>query len=346
MMKISLSRGSTTLSSILYVAIVLTFLYNLVHTPKNVETKAPPQLVKEERAFEKKKTSKEDLQYIYRCNGRWGALHHDTATQMNEVNGTCPKLIPNNLFNNYTMNGQVAVRYQYKCQTGPEYTKKHFYPAIQIQKAINNVKRRYPNFYGILDLYVYEALEAFPIRGKDVVVMGSQRPVYESMCIVFEGQSCTTIDFQRISAEDNRMRFLTLAEYSQKPELFDAGIAISSFEHDGLGRYGDPLRPDGDLHMMGKMKCIIRPGGTLYLSVPVSLDKVVWNMHRIYGQLRLPLLLKHWTLLKLYANYEWKLRYHEMWDSDKGDFEPLFVLKNEEPPPGHNEEILNSYRWM
>ncbi len=33
-------------------------------------------------------------------------------------------------------------------------------------------------------------------------------------------------------------------------EGFDMALSISSFDHDGLGRYGDPLDPVGDLKAM------------------------------------------------------------------------------------------------
>ena len=47
----------------------------------------------------------------------------------------------------------------------------------------------------------------------------------------------------------------------ERPETFDVILSISSFEHDGLGRYGDPLDPDGDLRSMKEAAQILRPGG-------------------------------------------------------------------------------------
>ena len=35
----------------------------------------------------------------------------------------------------------------------------------------------------------------------------------------------------------------------------------------------------------------------LYLAVPLGADKVVFNAHRIYGRVRLPLLIDGWTLV-------------------------------------------------
>jgi Caenorhabditis protein of unknown function, DUF268 len=47
---------------------------------------------------------------------------------------------------------------------------------------------------------------------------------------------------------------MRIEQWEHERTLFDAGFSISSFEHDGLGMYGDPLDPDGDLKAMRKMK--------------------------------------------------------------------------------------------
>jgi hypothetical protein len=41
---------------------------------------------------------------------------------------------------------------------------------------------------------------------------------------------------------------------------FDVVLSISSFEHDGLGRYGDPLNPDGDMAAMRSTRRLLKPG--------------------------------------------------------------------------------------
>lgn len=54
-------------------------------------------------------------------------------------------------------------------------------------------------------------------------------------------------------------------------------------EHVGLGRYGDPLDPDGDLKAIVELKRVLAPGGLLMLVVPVgSLAKIMFNAHRVY----------------------------------------------------------------
>lgn len=54
-------------------------------------------------------------------------------------------------------------------------------------------------------------------------------------------------------------------------------------EHIGLGRYGDPLDPDGDLKSMAELRRVLAPGGTLLFVVPVGRPRVVYNAHRIYS---------------------------------------------------------------
>lgn len=54
-------------------------------------------------------------------------------------------------------------------------------------------------------------------------------------------------------------------------------------EHVGLGRYGDPLDPDGDLKAIKELKRVLAPGGLLLFVVPVGgLSKIMFNAHRIY----------------------------------------------------------------
>jgi hypothetical protein len=61
-------------------------------------------------------------------------------------------------------------------------------------------------------------------------------------------------------------------------------VSFSSIEHDGLGRYGDPINPNGYLAALHEMRSWLSPGGYLLLGIPVGPeDKVVFNAHRIFG---------------------------------------------------------------
>jgi SAM-dependent methyltransferase len=54
-------------------------------------------------------------------------------------------------------------------------------------------------------------------------------------------------------------------------------------EHVGLGRYGEPLDPDGDLRAIEELQRVVAPGGALLFVVPVAgSPRLVFNAHRIY----------------------------------------------------------------
>jgi hypothetical protein len=111
-------------------------------------------------------------------------------------------------------------------------------------------------------------------------------------------------------------------------EQFDCAFSISSFEHDGLGRYGDPLDPYGDLAAMIQAKRNVVYGGVLFLAVPVGEDALVWNAHRIYGILRLPLLLHNWKRLSSHGFLESDCgkKFNNLTESSY--YQPVFVLEN------------------
>jgi len=54
-------------------------------------------------------------------------------------------------------------------------------------------------------------------------------------------------------------------------------------EHVGLGRYGDPLDPQGDQKAMRELARVLAPGGTLLFVVPVGRPRICFNAHRIYS---------------------------------------------------------------
>jgi SAM-dependent methyltransferase len=58
---------------------------------------------------------------------------------------------------------------------------------------------------------------------------------------------------------------------------------MHTVEHVGLGRYGDPIDPDGDLKAIAELKRVLAPGGSLLFATPVGKPKIVFNAHRIYA---------------------------------------------------------------
>lgn len=53
-------------------------------------------------------------------------------------------------------------------------------------------------------------------------------------------------------------------------------------EHIGLGRYGEPLDPDGDLKAIAELIRVLAPGGDLLVATPVGKPRIQFNAHRVY----------------------------------------------------------------
>lgn len=54
-------------------------------------------------------------------------------------------------------------------------------------------------------------------------------------------------------------------------------------EHIGLGRYGDPLDPQGTKKSAKELSRVLAPGGNLYFSLPVGKPRLCFNAHRIHS---------------------------------------------------------------
>jgi hypothetical protein len=59
---------------------------------------------------------------------------------------------------------------------------------------------------------------------------------------------------------------------------------MHTVEHIGLGRYGDPIDPEGDIKGIAELKRVLAPGGNLLFVVPIGKEAIVaFNAHRIYN---------------------------------------------------------------
>ncbi|MGD9921565.1 MAG: DUF268 domain-containing protein [Pseudorhodoplanes sp.] len=85
--------------------------------------------------------------------------------------------------------------------------------------------------------------------------------------IVLDGLTCGSADLNRLPFADNSVRSLS---------------CMHVLEHIGLGRYGDPLDPDGDLKAIAELVRVVAPGGDLLVVTPVGKPRIQYNAHRVY----------------------------------------------------------------
>ena len=67
-------------------------------------------------------------------------------------------------------------------------------------------------------------------------------------------------------------------------ECADSVSCLHALEHFGLGRYGDPVDLHGYVKGVLSLTAMLKPGGVLYLSVPICGNEcVAFNAHRIFN---------------------------------------------------------------
>lgn len=248
--------------------------------------------------------------------------------------------IPPGLADKFTENGKIPVRYWFLEQRR---TKPICIDAPTYEKTIQSVLDRKMKYYGSTIHYLYQALEVFSISGKKILVAGLEACNCDALAIAYGADTVLVTDYNPPVCEHQRVVSMTPEEFAKSGLRPEAAFSISSFEHSGLGRYGDQLDPDADLKAMRELKSKMAPGGILFLAVPVGQDCLVFNAHRIYGPLRLPELLKGWTFL---ASFGFSANQYGIALGDAG-FQPVLVLSedqhavNPRPTPHHpKKEIL------
>lgn len=91
---------------------------------------------------------------------------------------------------------------------------------------------------------------------------------YRPADLVLNNLECLKGDLLQLPFEDNSVMSLS---------------CMHVVEHVGMGRYGEPIDPDGDLKAIFELKRVLSPGGDLFFVVPVGGNNIMeFNAHRIY----------------------------------------------------------------
>jgi len=203
-----------------------------------------------------------------------------------------PSTIPPELLNEYTMNGLIPVLYCYLVEDMAE--KKFHNSAQDYQKAFKSLQNRTFKYYGKDMNSFYAAFEKYSLKGKTVIIWGLAGLNCEAMAIWQGAEHVYVVDYNKPVCEHDKITVMNNEELAKSEIKVDVAISFSSFEHDGLGRYGDPLNPNGDLEAMQTVRNFLKDDGYFWFGVPQGDDCLVWNIHRIYGEKRLALLLDGW----------------------------------------------------
>lgn len=184
----------------------------------------------------------------------------------------------------YTMNGAVPVTEAFYNDYVPDAALPVWTTQI-IDQWVGLVKAKNTDFgtYGkqaIVD--IMSAFEAHPVKGKTVLVVGSISPWAEAIVLAYGAKQVYTVDFNKPVCDDPRIITMDIAELDASTMTYDVVLSYSSLEHDGLGRFGDPMHPYGDVERVKRIKTLVKKeGGLFYLAVPTGQDHLAFNAHRV-----------------------------------------------------------------
>ena len=184
---------------------------------------------------------------------------------------------------------------------------------------------------------IYKLADDHPhiFRGRSVFIPGSEKPCFEIWLREYAKTShITTLEYRPFGFDyPDTTVFGVFAYWALPPEkrpTYDTFFSYSNWEHDGLGRYGDPYNPNGDLDAIKESWSMLKHDSVRVVSseqqnererkqnVPavqyseshgvVALparreEAVCWNIHRLYSTRRLLQMFVGYQVIAIYDSF-------------------------------------------
>ena len=248
-----------------------------------------------------------------------------------EYNKSPYKIIPEELKNEFTMNGKIPIFEWYlddRKKNGLEWSNSLINDCMN-RFTPDNIKngREGNSSYGHeVCVNLLNSFEDYNIRNKNVAVIGSETPWIEAILLNMSNK-VTTIEYNVPSGNFENIQLQCkdyFNHFEKNIEIYDAIITFSSIEHSGLGRYGDPLDPNGDIKTMNNIYNNLTEKGLVIWGAPVGKDALTWNTHRVYGPIRLPLMFNNFKEVKWYGRTKEQLFSQKV---HHNSYQPVIVLQ-------------------
>ncbi|MBU1107591.1 MAG: DUF268 domain-containing protein [Candidatus Riflebacteria bacterium] len=160
-------------------------------------------------------------------------------------------------FTNLTYYPCLSDRYE---QSGS--AKGHYFhqDLLVAQKIFNNKPQRHVDIGSRIDGFVahvasFREIEVFDIRPNQVKI--------------------SNIKFQQLDFMEPLP--------SEWHDYSDSVSCLHALEHFGLGRYGDPIDPEGFRKGLENLHRICKTGGKVYLGLPIGPQRIEFNAHRVFS---------------------------------------------------------------
>ena len=130
---------------------------------------------------------------------------------------------------------------------------------------------------------LWAARKIFAVRPSRHVDVGSRIDGFVSHLLTF--MPVEVLDVRPLSSSIAGLTFLQ-EDATELNRIADGSLpsvsSLHAVEHFGLGRYGDPVNPSAAALAMKNLARVLAPGGRLYFAVPVGVERVEFNAHRVF----------------------------------------------------------------
>lgn len=256
--------------------------------------------------------------------------------------GVPPNLqqLPDSLVSLFTHRGQVESENLFlnDAESGEGRKEAKVFTYDRIDRMVRNWQElgEAEDSYEFASREVDEAAAQVGVRGKRILVIGSQTPWLEVVLLARKPKQILTLEYGNFKSEHPTWSFIRPQEFRHQYQagslpIFDLIFSFSSIEHSGLGRYGDPLNPWADIITVAEAWCASSPDAHLVLGVPTDVenrdgsrghDTVRFNAGRIYGPRLYPYLTTNWKFI-------WPgegPRESPCHKCERGMFQPVFIF--------------------
>jgi hypothetical protein len=170
------------------------------------------------------------------------------------------------------------VRFKKLMSNRKEFPFGKIYP-LMMNKSSNSGTMKGAYFHH--DLWVARDIyERKPVKHVDI---GSRIDGFVAHVAVFREIEVFDIRDQQSKVKNilfKRADFMQLPE--ELKEYSDSISSLNAIEHFGLGRYGDPIDPDGHIKGIKNIYDMLKKGGIFYFSVPIGRQRIEFNAHRVF----------------------------------------------------------------
>ncbi len=183
---------------------------------------------------------------------------------------------------------------------GLKNTPRFFLDFIKFKKSFNGTMKFLPCLhdkgveggivrgeYFLQDLFIAQRI--FTAKPKRHIDIGSRTDGFVAHVASF--RKIDVIDIRPLTNNIENISFFQaniMAEISKKfYKSTDSLSCLHALEHFGLGRYGDPVNPEGFKLGIKNMASMLKSNGILYLSTPIGIPRVEFNGHRIFDPIEI-----------------------------------------------------------